>query len=382
LLRYFCYRDLKKSYVQFLSHDAMFQNSYFTEAEHIIIVVIFIIITSICIFSSALVWIVVLSKPALKSPMNYLLLNLSLSDVVSAISVYPYLFILDPTTITTSTNGPSNLCIVTEGLTSFFIASAASLLTLCAISFNRFLAIKYPTHQSLRMGRKSVLIFSIIAWVIGTSCMVPGMVSFKWDDTMKVCARDWGPISSVPYRLSIMLFGLVLPTFFLILSCSAIYIKRREVLPFEEVNAHALWYRRTRFRKAEKMLGILILVYVLCWFPFIIYWLISSVSSYFSSDTREGVERGQRWLRITVMFCTLNGTLNPFIYTLGSTNLKTEMMQVARALWRKITCRKAYPIHPIEARRTISIRSNLVLTGKAQFLKDIARDKSASECPF
>ena len=357
----------------------MFQNSYFTEAGHIIIVIIFVIITTICILGSALLWIVVLSKPALRSPMNYLLLNMSLSDFVSSVSVYPYLFILDPESITNSEKGLSNLCMVTEGLTPFFVASAASLLTLCAISFNRFLAIKYPTHQSLRMGRKSVFIFSIISWVVGLSCMIPGMVSFKWDSAFKVCARDWGSISSVPYRMSIMLFGLVLPIFFLILSCSAIYLKGREIFPFEEVNAHALSSRRTRLRKAEKMLGILILVYIICWFPFIIYWLISSISNYFTPDTLEGVQRGQRWLRITMLFCTFNGTLNPFVYTLGSTYLKTEMVILTRAFWRKITCRKAFRIHPIDPRRTISVRSNLAATGKVQFTKDTSMQKSAVE---
>lgn len=347
----------------------MFEESYFTQGEHVAIVVIFIIITVICIAASILVWIVVCTRPALQSPMNYLLLNLSLSDIISSISVYPYLFILDPTKLTTSKSAHSNLCMVAEGLTPFFVASAASLLTLCAISFNRFLAIKYPTHQSLRMGRKSVFIFSIVAWLIGFSCMLPGMISFKWDNTVKICSRDWGSISRVPYRLSIMLLGLVLPTFFLLLSYSAIYLKRREILPFEEINTRALWYRRSRLRKAEKMLGILILVYVICWFPFIVYWLLASVSDYFDS-TKLGQQRSQRWLRVTVLFCTLNGTLNPFVYTMGSTNLKAEMSRIARAFWRKMTCRKAFPIHPANSRRRISFRSNAASTVKTQQTKE------------
>ena len=360
----------------------MFEESYFSQAEHILIVVIFVVITFVCILGSTLVWIVVVSRPALQSPMNYLLLNMSLSDIVSSVSVYPYLFILDPTILTTSKQGHSNLCMVTEGLTPFFVASATSLLTLCAISFNRFLAIKYPTHQSLRMGRKSVLVFSITAWLIGFSCMLPGMLSFKWDNSIKVCARDWGSINSTPYRLSIMLLGLALPTFFLLLSYSAIYLKRREILPFEEVHQRALWHRRTRLRKAEKMLGILILVYVLCWFPFILYWLLASVSDYFKQNTLVGEQRSQRWLRITVLFCTLNGTLNPLVYTLGSTYLKAEMMQVARALWRRITCRKAYPVHPDSSRRTLSLRSNVVSTGRTQNTKGNTVGISAVENGF
>ena len=359
----------------------MFQSSYFSQAGHITVVVVFIIITIICIFASSLVWIVVLSRRVLQSPMNYLLLNLSLSDIVSSISVYPYLFILDPTKLSASEDAQSNLCMLTEGLTPFFVASATSLLTLCAISFNRFLAIKYPTHQSLRMGRRSVLVFSIVAWLIGFSCMLPGMLSFRWDNKAKICAREWGPISSTPYRLSIMLLGLVLPTFFLVLSYSAIYIKGREILPFEGISVHALWHRRSRLRKAEKMLGILILVYVLCWFPFIVYWLMASVSNYFTSSKLEGQQNSQRWLRVTVLFCTLNGTLNPLVYTLGSTQLKTEMLRVARAVWRKITCRKAFPVHPLSLRK-ISFRSNFVSTGRLHHTKENMLDKSGVQLAF
>ena len=342
----------------------MFESSYFTVEEHVIIILCYIVATIICILASSLVWIVVLTRRHLQSPMNYLLLNMSLADIVSALSTYPFLFILDPTKISKSQTTSSNLCIVTEGLSPFFIASATSLLTLCAISFNRFLAIKYPTSQSLRMGRRSVLIFSLIAWLIALIWMLPGMISFKWDNNFKICARDWGSIHSLSYRLAIMLFGLILPMSFLILSFSAIYFKAKELLPFEErTNARAFWHRRTRIRKAERTLGLLILVYIICWFPFILYWLIYSVSNYFPQDTLEGTQNSQRWLRVTTFFCTLNGTLNPFVYTMGSNDLKKDMVQVAGGIWRKLTCRKAFPVHPISL-RTLSMRSNNTVSSK------------------
>ncbi len=351
----------------------MFEASYFSKTEHIIILILYILATTICLIGSVFVWTVVLSRRKLRSPMNYLLLNVSLSDIISSISVYPYLFILDPGRFSNSLKENSRLCIVSEGLTPFFIASAASLLTLCCISFNRFLAIKFPTKQSLRMNRRSVLIFSVISWLIGFSCMMPGMLSFKWDSRFRICARDWGPIHSLPYRLSIMLLGLVLPTTFLLLSYSAIYFKAREITPFEE-NHTTFGRRRTRIQKAERMLGVLIFIYILCWFPFIVYWAIYSVTNYFPQDTAIGTRRSQRWLRVTVLFCTLNGTINPFIYALGCNDLKQYMFRIARIIWYKLTCRAAFPVHP----QALPYRSTLT-RGKKTSTRNIAAINTIQE---
>eukprot|EP00794_Sanderia_malayensis_P003519 gene3519-4020_t len=343
----------------------MFENSYFSVSGHVLIIILYVIATTICLIGSFFVWIVVLSRRQLRSPMNYLLLNLSLSDVISSVTVYPYLFIIDHNKASDSAITRSRLCMLTEGLTPFFIASAASLLTLCAISFNRFLAIKYPTQQSLRMSRKGVLVFSIFAWLVGISCMLPSMLSFKWNSHFNACLREWGSIHSLPYRLCIMLLGLVLPVTFLLLSYTAIYFKAREITPFDRGrNDAALWMRQSRIRKAERMLGFLIFVYILCWFPFILYWTLFSVSNYFPQNTQVGIDRGLRWLRVTVLFCTLNGALNPFIYSVGCSDLKVIMRTTARVLWRKVTCRASYPVQPLTRRTTLTYRSNVTTRKK------------------
>ena len=119
------------------------------------------IITFVNFGANSLTWIAVLKNSFLRSPMNCLLLNLSLADMTSGLSVYPYLFILDVGTVYDTPEQQTRLCIFAEGLSVFFIASGTSLLTLCAISGNRFLGICFPMRQTLRMGRVSVLLFSI-----------------------------------------------------------------------------------------------------------------------------------------------------------------------------------------------------------------------------
>ena len=80
----------------------------------------------------------------------------------------------------------------------------------------------------------------------------------------------------------------------------------------------------TGLKRAERMVGILILVYVICWLPFILQWTIKVTTDYFP-PTVEGQIKLNRWVRTTVFFCTLNGTINPIIYIFGSTEINSSI---------------------------------------------------------
>ena len=314
--------------------SSMYDSSYFTQEVHITIILLYIFATLVNFGANSLIWIVVLKNNFLRSPMNYLLLNLSLADMVAGLSVYPYLFILDVGIIFTSPKQQARLCIVTEGLSFFFVAAGASLLTLCAISGNRFLSACYPTRQNLRMGRTSVFLFSIFSWIISTSCMFPGMLSFKYEPEFKSCIRDWGPINGFVYRSAILLIGTVFPSIFLVTSFFAIVVKSRQIARMD--NARMTGGRILQLRRAEKTLGVLIVVYIVCWLPFSAFWGLMNANHF--PRTVQGVEKGNRWMRISVFFATLNGTCDPFVYTLGSSDLTKAAKQVLIHFWRKLSC--------------------------------------------
>ena len=210
----------------------MFECSYFTKEAHIAISALYVTTTLINFCGNSLVWKAVLSNKKLWNAMNYLLLNLSLADMLSGISAYPYLFILDVGKVFAKPRKQAFLCMVTEGLSFFFIASGVSLMTLCAISYNRFLAVKFPFKNYLRMSRKSAVIFIILAWIICTAIMVPGMISFRYDSELIACVRNWGPINGKAYRLFVLLSGTIFPTLFLFMSYLAIICQARKDLYF------------------------------------------------------------------------------------------------------------------------------------------------------
>ncbi len=323
----------------------MFEDSYFSKPVHIIFAVLYVLVSVFGIIGGLLIWILVLRKKQLRSLMNYLLLNLSLSDIVASISVYPYLFIIDAGTVSSSPRTQALVCMATEGLSPFFIASGSSLFTLCAMSYNRYVILRYPTKPNLRMSGRGVVAFSIFAWLFGIICMLPGMLSFKYDPRIKCCVRDWKSIHSLSYRLSIMFLGLIFPLMFLLLSYSALVRKSREMA--RNAVSGLVGRSRTRLRKAERTLGQLALVFIVCWLPFSIYWSFSSSPGYLKKDPVYRIPNNLRWQRITVLFCTLNGALNPVIYILGCNDLKCEAKQIFWAIWMRATCRKITVVSPM-----------------------------------
>ena len=323
---------------------SMFESSYFSKDEHLTIVSFYILATIVNVFANSLVWTTIIKNRHLKSPMNYLILNLSLADIISGISVYPYLFMTDAGAFFHSPEKQARLCIITEGLSLFWIANGASLLTLCGISFNRFLAVAYPTRQNLRMDRKSVVAFNIFTWIIATACMIPGIISWSYKSQFKTCMNDFRVLNGFVYRIVLLLIGTVLPSTFLILSFLAIVYKVRAIVPIEDARMNSRRY--DRMQKAEKMLGILILIYVISWLPFSLYWTLLTTTNYFPISN-DGVRLSNQWMRVTALFCTLNGSLNPFVYNFTNLELRRASKLILKNFWFKLTCQQSTENHVV-----------------------------------
>ena len=232
--------------------QGMFQCSYFTQEAHIVIIMLYVVATLINFIANSLVWTAVVKNKRLQTPINYLLLSVSLSDLVAGVSVYPYLFIVDAGKIFSHPRKLARLCMFTEGLSIYFIASSVSLTVLCGISYNRFVAVRYPFKNNLRMNRKLTVVFSILAWVFCTICLVPHMITFKYDRKVKTCIRAWGQINAKAYRLFLLFAGTVIPTVFLLMSYLALIFSAKintQIDPNIKSNSNV------KLKKAEKIIG-------------------------------------------------------------------------------------------------------------------------------
>ena len=348
---------LKKTNISNTAFCGMLECSYFSKEAHISIITLYVTATLVNICGNSLVWKAVVNNKKLLNPINYLLLNLSLADMVSGISVYPYLFILNVGKVFDNSRKQARLCMVTEGLGLFFIASGVSLFTLCGISYNRFVAVRYPLKTNFQMGRKSAVVFSVLAWVICIAIMAPNMISFKYNSKFNSCIRNWGHVNGKAYRILLLLAGTIFPTLFLLMSYIAILFQARQRTI---IDTEAKSKRSFVLKKAERMVGVLILVYLICWLPFSIFWTLRSVSNYFPR-TVEGLIKSNRWLRTTVLFCVLNGTIDPFVYIFGSSKINEEVKdmfsKLVLSVRKKARCESKDVNHQAEAGQLSEIHS-------------------------
>ncbi|XP_066932112.1 somatostatin receptor type 4-like [Clytia hemisphaerica] len=308
----------------------------FTQREIYLMYIGYVIITIFGISSNLAVCFVILKYRHLRVIVNILILNLAISDIVACLSVYPFIFVDIPAT---GLRGRSAnvLCGITEGLSVFFVVATVSLLTLSVLSISRYIVINHPLRLNWRLKKGSIKYIFTIIWITSAALLIPSSVSFSYNEEKQFCFREWAPgIHSFTYFMFTGLLGFFIPIFSLTFTyCTSVY---------------TLWFKRsnvsnTRFsgssqppgnmrvkKRVSILLGLLIVVYLLCWMPFAIYWLLSAGIGYYDQSDEKLIE-GIRFNRITVFIALCNTVLNPIVYAFTNAHLRT-------AFWYCLQCKK------------------------------------------
>lgn len=330
---------------RFVSEIMQGKKQYHAFTKNGFLVFIFVVILVLSIAGNTLIWLVVPFQRKLTSPMNLLLLNLSLGHIVGSVFLFFFCLIADVGELLESPSGRNSVCALLEGLGMYFIAAGAYLLTLCAISFNRYMAIKYPLRQNLRMTKKNVMVYNFICWICAFAWIFPSMLSFRYDPISGICLRDWKDIHPLTYRIVSLLWSSILPLVFLLFSFCAIVWKRKEDNILNMANYTNI--RRLRLQKAEKLLGLLIVTFVFTWTPFFVYWALYTSTDVFVGCS--GEFRAVKFMRIALLFSSLNGLIDPLLYTVGSSGIK----RCVYTLYARLLCHSLNRITP----KPSSIRS-------------------------
>lgn len=323
--------------------DTMNNSSYkspydnvFTEQEKQLMYIVYVFITFFGVTSNLAVCYVILKYRHLRVIVNILILNLAVSDIVACLSVYPFVFI---DTKTTGLKGTSAniLCGVTEGLSVFFIVATVSLLTLSVLSMSRYIVINHPLRLNWRLKKGSIKYIFTIIWITSAALLVPSSVSFKYDEKRQFCFREWAPgIHSFTYFIFTGLLGFFSPifslTFTYFTSVYTLWCKRSSVPNTSYSGSSQPNGNISVKKRVSILLGLLIVVYLLCWMPFAIYWLLSAGLGYYDGSDAKQI-KGIRFNRFTVFIALSNTILNPIVYAFTNVHLRT-------AFWNCVTCRK------------------------------------------
>lgn len=266
----------------------------------------------------------------LRTTVNYLLLNLSLSDIVGAIGVYPYVFVTNISRIKTNDRNLRLVCSLTQGLSVFFLAAGVGLLTLCAVSFYRYSIIRFPLRVLWTRSKRTVEILVAFIWVLSITFVFPAAISYRYSPQYNICIRDWRNIDGDTYRCIVMVTSIILPSAFMLLCYFALRRARRKIT---RRRISSSTNRIKMMKRSERLVALLIANFVICWTPFLVYWGMVTFTSLFP-DTYNGQRSTVKWIRVTVIFAVINGAVDPFLFSASSKEIRNHAKKLLFRVFR------------------------------------------------
>ncbi|KAM9496681.1 trace amine-associated receptor 13c-like [Clarias gariepinus] len=265
-----------------------------------------VVLLTLC--GNLLVIISVIHFKQLHTPSNMLILSLAVSDfLLGAFVMLPMLI----WSLESCWIFGKDYCIVFLLIARFLGIFATYVVTLIAV--DRYLALSSPFFYTHTVSVRKMCIVVYLNWCVCVVYMV-GLISFNGTFTTSVMCpgvcfyffkKFWTAIDLVilfifPVSVIIILYTLVF------------VIAKKHATAIRELNNHTrpktqkiTSHSMKSERKAAKVLGILVSVFLLCLLPYYIYSLLGDV-----------IELQGKIIHGLVFLCYLNCTINPVIYAL------------------------------------------------------------------
>ena len=234
--------------------------------------------------------------------------------------------------------------------TSFdILCGAASILNLTLISMERTIAVTFPAkHRNLSRNRP--IIYGGIASVWITSFTLALLFGYIL------------PVLSISEHriLTLTIIIFVIPTIVIICSYGTIFhaVKTRE-------NFHHTFKYEVRL---AVMIGIVIILFLLCWFPFFLFNLLSKYCSCWNATYTKYIP-AIKFLHYS------NSTMNPIIYAYRNSDYRRALKKL---LCKFFTCGKFARLET-RSERAMSARSTLASQAQSAYRETILEAKEINE---
>ena len=264
---------------------------------------------------NTVIGIIVYKTKTMRKPINFLIVNMAISDLLLPIFVIPHeiqMFYTDSWLI----GGPLGqaLCKLVYFLTD--VSSSVSIQSLVLIAVDRFGAVVYPLRSPL-ISSKLCQFFILATWIVAMAVQSPYFFAFKLVNYQGglACRMQWKEAfgeSSSPehYFASVVVVFCFIPLVIIAILYIIIYLKLKSQKIPGEHSVNAGQQRQQRERNVLKMAIANVLGFAVCWLPLSITWLLYS----FTSNGFQYVF----FLQVAVVIAGANCATNPCICFLFS----------------------------------------------------------------
>ncbi|EDO35028.1 predicted protein, partial [Nematostella vectensis] len=251
---------------------------------------------------------VVCTHKPMRTPMNYLLLNLAISDIVLLMFFSPN-FVFGAYFTHPGGKLGDILCASVTGESLAWTGGYASAFSLTIIAIERYYAVVKPTHAKKAFTMRRLKLFVLFCWLLALSWNSVGFAVKRFDQVNMNCFMLWPDTVSfkIYSTMSLVVFGLVPGLLMCGLYSKIIYVlwinKLRHNLTCLTTERRFKLHRK----KATKMAIVVSLVYLVSWIPEL---TVFNLIAYKPWLIRDIVTTYQ----VTVAMVMINSAVNPVIY--------------------------------------------------------------------
>ena len=281
----------------------------------------FCLIFLVSLAGNTVIGIIVYKTKTMRKPINFLIVNMAMSDLLFAIFRIPW-NIRGLYNNSVPIGGPLGQAVCKLGYFLPHVSIAVSIQSLVLIAVDRFGAVVFPLRSPL-ISSKLCPVFILATWIIAMAAYSPHLFALKLFEFQGrlMCLISWeeafGESSSYEnYLVPILVIFFLIPLVSIAILYITIYIKlKSQKIPGEQ-SSNAGQQRQERERNVLKMAIAIVLGFAVCWLPFAIGWFLD----FFVLDIRScGF---QYFLPVSiVMFCG-NCAINPCICFIFSRNYR------------------------------------------------------------
>ena len=273
------------------------------------------------LIGNCVVFLVFLKNRSLRKPVNYLLLNLAIVDLLVGVTAIPS-HIVSPFYSSSREIGGEIICklVTSDNLT--YICGHVSAFTLTVIAYERFQAVVHPHTVKEKITTRRIFIFLVLCWTISLATIGPWVYWAKVNQKSGQCYEGDPPsYAAALYRyINIGVFGVPLVVMALLYGR---VIRKLTNSERQELRRAFQAVAKTRTR-VTWMLFSVTLVYAICWSPITAFFAVT--------------DYGHEHIlyRIFTLFIVLNSSLNAFLYTLFSNQFRQGVRNVFGLSWRSL----------------------------------------------
>ena len=286
------------------------------------------LIIVVSLVGNSLIGIIVYKTPTLRKPINLLIVNMAMSDLLFPVILFP-IRLAELHVGSWPINGGLGQALCKLYVFLADASTSVSIQSLVLITVDRFGAVVFPLRSPI-VSPKLCAFFIPVSWIVAMMIVWPYLFAFSLvkDPEGIVCKRQWreafGEKSSYAiYFLIIAVVFVYIPTVLLVAFYSIIMIKLKKQAHPGEQSANAEEQRTRRNRNVLKMAIAIVAVFFICWIPFF------SIQLMFYFTTDSSIRSCCSLIyTVTLFMAYANCAINPIICLVFSSNYRYRMKRL------------------------------------------------------